>query len=814
MSRRDQTPRGRQAGLRSGTEVPAENPAFGRSETFIDYIHASGRHYVKTSRRCTDLFCLFFFISFCCILSASYQWSQKDGHLERITHGIDYRGRLCGMEDQKERSYLLWCTPEGRSISWVDPVCVKQCPIEGNLPSVMCPLPKVKNEVELPGQNGTIRIVQTVEQELVPSKTFPTKTYLYYCLPEVESQVVTTLLQHAVGEGTGAGKQLTQVHFVYSKLHELWSRWRLILLAAIFAVSFAYLYLVLLRYFARPFVYGSFSVILVSSMVFSYLCFCKSYAVMVEAILYTRSFYLVAWIEGNILAPLSFVSFQWTHYFTDYAEGVMPDFRVVSDKIDEVYLNYDVGNTTRPIIESIQHEIAGANARFVEAASPLLSKVENFRVFSIEGMFRPAFGGFTEYALFAVGLGCLLLALSIGSILLYSRKSLRTAIQCVEQACEVLFDIKMLLLIPFFQFVAWCALVVAFAFPMMQVISTVPVEPMMFSVSGIEIFGVGRTLNPGLLHLGHLLLWFFGLLWIQELISTLCHFVASYTAVEWFASPWDGERKKARPFLVFRGFVIGVTFHLGSLALIAFSSAVVRFTRWIYYMVIKNKNENRSRFFRCFAQAVDCVLAFIESFIQYLSTHILTEIAMCGSNSFIASAQNVTKVLSSYPMYAAILHGTEWLFTIVGALSVSFATMAAMIVAIENPKVVNIEMLRDLEGADENLFAAVGAILGLFVGYTFMTLMDRIAETVLYCYLSQKANDTSENASGLTQSMDAEELPKAPQTLVRFLTTHELESNIHMPSSTRFADMEAKVLLPKEDNYGDYEDEMTTNENN
>lgn len=70
------------------------------------------------------------------------------------------------MGDQKNTTYLLWCSPKGESISWVDPVCVEQCPTKDHLPTVMCPLPKVKREQEIPEENGTIRIVQTVEQSL------------------------------------------------------------------------------------------------------------------------------------------------------------------------------------------------------------------------------------------------------------------------------------------------------------------------------------------------------------------------------------------------------------------------------------------------------------------------------------------------------------------------------------------------------------------------------------------------------------------------------------------------------------------------
>jgi len=702
------------------------------------------------------------------------------------------------MGDQKNSSYLLWCSPKGESISWVDPVCVEQCPTEGHLPTVMCPLPKVKKEQEIPEENGALRIVQTVEQYLIPSATFPTKNYLSYCLPEVESDVVTSMLLNAVESGIGAGKHLTQVQFVYSRAKELWDRWTLLFLAAFFAVFFAYIYLLLLRYCARPFVYGSFTAILVSSMVFSYLCFCKSYAVMLDAMKYTRSFTVVEWIEGNILVPLAYLSFQWTHHITDYAEGYIPDLKIMSDKIDEAYINYGMKNATQPYMDSIQQEIAGANARFVEAASPFLLKVENFRAFSIEGMFRPMFGGYTDYALFGIGLGCLLLAFSIGSILLYSRRSLRTAISCVETACEVLFDIKMLLVLPFFQFLAWFAVIVAFVLPVMQIISTVPVEPMMLTVSGTDIFGLGRTLSPGLEHFLHVLLWSFGLLWIQELISTLCHFVASYTAVEWFAAPWDGERKKARKLLIFRGVVIGVVYHLGSLALIAFSSALVRFTRWVYYFVAKGNNKDRGRFVRCFAQGIDCMLAFVQSFIQYLSCHILTEIAMSGDSSFVSSAQKVGIVLTAHPMYAAVLHGAEWLFTLVGALSVSLATMCAMVLAIENPKFINlpdvhVRVLEDLDGADANLFAAVGGVLGLFIGYSFMTLMARIAETVLYCYLSLKAQDgISAGQHPLSPLADAP--PNVSASLQRYLTSHDLDSLDHVPSSTRFGDRKDKGL--------------------
>jgi len=138
-------------------------------------------------RRCTDLVCVALFILYVigiCIFLLVVKNKTVDGRpygdVRRLTHGMDYEARLCGIDEGVEaKPYLFWCRADPYSpteqnfantpaaLNLDHPVCVSQCP---SLPpgavnqtgpaEVECLM-----QAETPGQNGAI--------VPVPANTFP-----------------------------------------------------------------------------------------------------------------------------------------------------------------------------------------------------------------------------------------------------------------------------------------------------------------------------------------------------------------------------------------------------------------------------------------------------------------------------------------------------------------------------------------------------------------------------------------------------------------------------------------------------------------
>jgi hypothetical protein len=63
-------------------------------------------------RKCTDVFWLILFLISNIVLIALGIYAFLDGDAERLLHGSDFRGELCGVDDLSGKEYLYWPKPE------------------------------------------------------------------------------------------------------------------------------------------------------------------------------------------------------------------------------------------------------------------------------------------------------------------------------------------------------------------------------------------------------------------------------------------------------------------------------------------------------------------------------------------------------------------------------------------------------------------------------------------------------------------------------------------------------------------------------
>jgi len=100
----------------------------------------------------TDCICLAVFVCtviFMCSVVMSSKWK---GNLDRLNHGMDYHGRICGADIGVENSpYVFWCradpletgTPTGLNLD--HPICVPSCPDKSGV-SLTC-LTEIQHKV-------------------------------------------------------------------------------------------------------------------------------------------------------------------------------------------------------------------------------------------------------------------------------------------------------------------------------------------------------------------------------------------------------------------------------------------------------------------------------------------------------------------------------------------------------------------------------------------------------------------------------------------------------------------------------------------
>ena len=88
--------------------------------------------YRKDDRGCTDLCGLIMFIVAVVLLAGLAVTAYQEGEVARLYKGINYNGRLCGLDHPVEaKPYLFWPkSPSSGDIDPSTPLCVKKCPTE------------------------------------------------------------------------------------------------------------------------------------------------------------------------------------------------------------------------------------------------------------------------------------------------------------------------------------------------------------------------------------------------------------------------------------------------------------------------------------------------------------------------------------------------------------------------------------------------------------------------------------------------------------------------------------------------------------
>jgi len=64
------------------------------------------------NRHCTDFFFLVFFVTANIIFVSAAIFIFMEGDIERVLHGADFRGELCGVDGLSGKEYLYWPAPD------------------------------------------------------------------------------------------------------------------------------------------------------------------------------------------------------------------------------------------------------------------------------------------------------------------------------------------------------------------------------------------------------------------------------------------------------------------------------------------------------------------------------------------------------------------------------------------------------------------------------------------------------------------------------------------------------------------------------
>lgn len=80
----------------------------------------------KAVHHCTDIVCVLILAAALGALGFIFNYAQHHGNVHRLFHGLDFEGKLCGIDVPEK--FLYWCRSGGGVLDLGHPICVASCP--------------------------------------------------------------------------------------------------------------------------------------------------------------------------------------------------------------------------------------------------------------------------------------------------------------------------------------------------------------------------------------------------------------------------------------------------------------------------------------------------------------------------------------------------------------------------------------------------------------------------------------------------------------------------------------------------------------
>jgi len=322
----------------------------------------------------------------------------------------------------------------------------------------------------------------------------------------------------------------------------------------------------------------------------------------------------------------------------------------------------------------------------------------------------------------------------------YGRSAAGIAIDSVRATCEVLAHLPTILLQPLVHSAVVLAAVLTLLYGLAWVVSTGKVVPLGSPIreGGVEIQGLQRNIEFTGWQWACVIYWIFGLVWVCETLSALGQFALSH-AVAIYACLGKVERV---PLL--HGYIAGLRFHLGTLALGGFAIGCLKVIAAVLWLVVR-QGSGQGGASGAVAQLCCCCclacVACVERLLAMVNDLIYTDVALHGWGYMEAAAQVVRVTTSSPGTYAAI-KGSATAIRVVGVTTIGGVGTLLSYQALSSSK-----FHTQLDGVFDNASSimATSNILGatvaagfvcFYVAIAFMMVFYQTTHALMYCMLT------------------------------------------------------------------------------
>jgi len=271
----------------------------------------------------------------------------------------------------------------------------------------------------------------------------------------------------------------------------------------------------------------------------------------------------------------------------------------------------------------------------------------------------------------------------------------------------------------------------------------------------------------------------FMMIWVNELWVAASHFAIAYVTQRWYFTPYGknscvGRSKWGLPtFAIVRGFTVGLSYHLGTLAFGAVVIAFVRVIRMGLAYSEKLASDTGNCIGACIAKVLFCCLYCFESCLEFINKNAYMDVALHSSN-FCVAAHRATAVITNEITALGALTGACWTFQLggLGAITGLGALLTGLIVrhvdAYSNPA-------SEYYVQDPVFLTIVAAIISFLIALAFMIGFDTVSLTILYCFAVEKHQARTFTGTGEAQPMTVIDARGKPCTryLLQMASAHE-----------------------------------------
>jgi len=351
--------------------------------------------------------------------------------------------------------------------------------------------------------------------------------------------------------------------------------------------------------------------------------------------------------------------------------------------------------------------------------------------------------------MFTVGMSSFVLGVILLLIAAFRKRSINTAVHCIEAACECMWDMPSLLVEPFVTLFFKCSMLTLMSIGFLW----------MLSAGKVTHHGLYRSFSYDVWEKRYIAYYFFMMIWVNDLCDAMSHFVLAYAVQLWYFSPIENDAKVEVPSLaIFRGYRVGLLCHIGTLAFGAVIIAVVRSVRMALAYAEKLANDTYNCAAACIAKAFLCCFTCIQNGLEFLNKNAYIDVAITSSN-FCSAASRATLVVSSEMTAVSALNGACWIVQLAGLGAITgLGSVASWLLV---TRVGNFSDPNSPSYVHDPVFLTlVAAVISFLVAFIFMIVFDTVSDSILYCYALEKRRHR-----GRTEN-DGEPVPRGLMRLV------------------------------------------------